>query len=249
VEQACFEKLDIPERNRIRFMIGNLLLKADLLSKNEDKLFEIIGYLNSGYNLIKEEVEKNTLIELNLRASRKAKSSAAYNASLEFLNIAILLFSEDYWQEKYSLAFTLFYEYSEAIYLTGNLDLSIETILVTIPKCINDIDKGKFYNLLLIIYSVQGNFKASYDIMAKSLSMFGIEIEGKDGNQLFLEEVEKIKQKLGNRSYSDLINLPLNTDPTQELINTILIGSAATTYQYAPQLFPFISAKAGQYLP
>lgn len=243
VEQACFEKLDIPERNRIRFMIGNLLLKADLLSKNDDRLFEIIGYLNSGYTLVTEEVEKKNLIELNLRASRKAKSSAAYNASLGFLNIAILLFSEYYWQEKYSLAFTLFYEYSETIYLTGNLDLSIETILATIPKCINDIDKGKFYNLLLIIYSIQGNFKAAYEIMIKSLSMFGIEIEGKDSNEIFLEEVEKIKQKLGNRSYSDLIDLPLNADPIQELINTILIGSAATTYQYVPQLFPFIGAK------
>ncbi|MBK9503561.1 MAG: AAA family ATPase [Leptospiraceae bacterium] len=243
VEQACFEKIDIPERNRIRFTIGNLLLDADLLSENDDRLFEIIGYLNSGYHLITKEAEKCNLLELNLRASRKAKSSAAYNASLEFLSIAISLFSEKYWIEKYSLAFTLFFEYSETIYLTGNLDLSIETILATIPKCINDIDKGKFYNLLLIIYSIQGNFKASYEIMIKSLSMFGIEIEGKDSNELFLNEVEKIKQKMGNRSYSDLIHLPLNEDPTQELINTILIGSAATTYQYVPQLFPFLGAK------
>ena len=80
VEQACFEKIDIPERNRIRFTIGNLLLDADLLSENDDRLFEIISYLNSGYNLITKEAEKCNVLELNLRASRKAKSSTAYNA-------------------------------------------------------------------------------------------------------------------------------------------------------------------------
>ncbi len=243
VQQTCFEKIEVQERNRIRYTIGNLLFNSELISKNDEKLFEITGYFNSGYKLITDESEKNILLELNLRASRKAKSSTAYNASLEFLNIAISLFSEKYWTEKYSFSYTLYFEYSEAIYLTGNLDLSIQTILNTIPKCRDDIDKGNFFNLLLVIYSVQGNFKASYEIMIKSLSMFGIEIEGKDSNQLFLEEVDKIKQKLGNRSYSDLIHLPLNENPTQELINTTLISSAATTYQYVPSLFPYINAK------
>jgi predicted ATPase/signal transduction histidine kinase/CheY-like chemotaxis protein/tRNA A-37 threonylcarbamoyl transferase component Bud32 len=243
VQQACFEKIEPLERNKIRYTIGNLLLNSDIVSKNDEKLFEITGYLNSGYNLITDEVEKNILLELNLRASRKAKSSAAYHSSLEFLNIALLLFSEKYWREKYSLAYSLYFEYSEITYLAGNLDASIQIILDTIPKCKDDIDKGKFYNLLLIIYSIQGNFKASYQIMIQSLSMFGIEIEGKNSKQLFLEEVEKIKQKLGSRAYADLIHLPLNENPIQELINTALISSAATTYQYAPDLFPYFGAK------
>lgn len=243
VQQACFEKIEPLERNKIRHTIGNLLLNSDIIPKNDERLFEITGYLNSGYNLITDESEKSILLELNLRASRKAKSSTAYNSSLEFLNIALLLFSEKYWTEKYSLAYFLYFEFSEITYLAGNLNTSIQIILDTIPKCKDDIDKGKFFNLLLIIYSIQGNFKASYQIMIQSLSMFGIEIEGKDSKQLFLEEVENIKQKLGNRAYADLIHLPLNDNPIQELINTALISSAATTYQYAPDLFPYFGAK------
>ena len=243
VQQACVEKIEAHEINQIRYTIGNLLLHSDLLSKNEDRLFEIIDFLNSGYTLITDETEKTILIELNLKASRKAKSSTAYNSALEFLQVALLLFSENYWVNNYSLAYSLYFEYCEITYLTGNLDLSIQTILDIIPKCTTNIDIGKFFNLLLIIYSVQGNFEESYRIMIRSLKMFGIDIEGEDSNKIFLEEVEKIKYKLKNKSYSDLLNLPLNVDLTQELISTTLINSTATTYQYAPHLFPFIAAK------
>jgi predicted ATPase len=55
----------------------------------EERIFEIVGHLNPGSGLIVNRAERMELARLNLIAGRKAITSNAYGAALEYLNLAI----------------------------------------------------------------------------------------------------------------------------------------------------------------
>ncbi len=243
VQQACQEQIKEEERAHIRLKIGKLLLKSLSSEEKHNRIFEITEHLNAGSHLISDENEKVSLIEMNLSAAERAKHSAAYAASLLYLRKAKELFFDSLWERNFYLSYRLFKEQAEAEHLNGNFENSVDLIEYAEQKCVKNTDKGSLLNLLIIIYSVQGKFDKSYKIIIKILSLFNIEIEGRDSSEIFSEEVSEIRSAMGERSFASLDSLPLISSPEQELIARTLANATATSYQYATHLFPILGAK------
>ena len=243
VQQACFEQMNPSECAYIRLKIGKLLLNSVSSEDMYERIFEITEHLNAGSYLIGDENEKISLIEMNLAAAEKAKQSAAYSSSLLYLRKAGELFYPGLWERKFSLSYRLYKELAEAEHLNGNFENSVELVEYAEQNCANSTDKGNLLNLLITIYSVQGKFDKAYQIIIKILSMFSIQIEGKNSGEIFQEEVREIRSVIGDRSFSSLDSLPLIKDPEQELIARTLANATAASYQYATHLFPLLGAK------
>ncbi|WP_217582291.1 hypothetical protein, partial [Lysinibacillus sp. GbtcB16] len=55
----------------------------------EQRLFDIVNHMNLGSSLLTERQDQINLMEFNLRAGRKAKSSNAYRSALQYYNRAL----------------------------------------------------------------------------------------------------------------------------------------------------------------
>ena len=79
-------------------------------------VFNIIHHLNNGRTLIKTDLEKKQLFELNLIAGKKAKLAAAYDTALNYFKISEGMLSGDYWKNDYKRTLEIYNEIAEANY-------------------------------------------------------------------------------------------------------------------------------------
>ena len=77
---------------------------------------------------------KTESAELNLCAGRKAKTSTAYAAALNYLCLGVNLIGSHAWERAYELTFGLWYERAEAELLIGNFSEAEKFIAVLLKK-------------------------------------------------------------------------------------------------------------------
>ena len=113
VEEAQEEDDGRPGRKRF--------LHAGADSLPDGPLYRVVHHLNAAVDLISAPDERRQLAELDLRASRQARSAAAYDAAWAYCHQGLtLLANGDMWTDAYDLALALHVEGAEAAYLSAH---------------------------------------------------------------------------------------------------------------------------------
>src|SRR5258708_21736270 len=87
----------------------------------EEGVFEIVNQLDYGAELIDSREERERVAELNLMAGKRAKTSTAYAAALNYLSAGRALLGEESWRQRYDLIFSLEYHRAECELPTPHL--------------------------------------------------------------------------------------------------------------------------------
>ena len=122
VQQAAYALIPMEEKQIVHLTVGRLLLESPTPNRSEEKLFDIVQHFNLGSSLIAEGTERIALARLNLSAGRRAKSSTAYEAALDYFKAGVGFLNEKQWASDYDLAFSLHLEPAECHNLCGNFD-------------------------------------------------------------------------------------------------------------------------------
>ena len=95
----------IPEdaRAAAHLRIGRLLSAHTPADKREESIFEIVGQLNRGTELIDSPEEREQLAELNLLAGKRAKAAAAYASALKYLAAGADHLANGAWERRHEL--------------------------------------------------------------------------------------------------------------------------------------------------
>ena len=135
IQQSAYQMLDSIERNQIHAQIGRTYLTLD---DSGDRIFEVVNQLNNSIDDTDGSLtDKLELARLNLDAGRKAKNSAAFQASFRYLRTALAVQGKNVWGN-YELALETHLEAAE------ELDSLIAAIL---KKAANPLDKAKAYEI------------------------------------------------------------------------------------------------------
>jgi predicted ATPase len=122
VQQAAYGLIPGAQKKPVHLDVGRLLLADFSPEGSDDRIFTIINHLNIGGDLVTSGVERLSLARLNLAAGRKAKTSAAYRAAVEYFDSGLGLLDSSSWQSDYELMFPLHLESAECHYLAGAFD-------------------------------------------------------------------------------------------------------------------------------
>jgi|GEM_PF-582118 len=244
VQQAAYSLIPDVQKQTTHLNIGTLLLANLSVNEREERIFEIVNHLNIGSKLITQTSQKEELAKLNLLAGTRAKSSTAYSAALAYITAGMELLSADCWEIDYHLSLTLFKERAEVEYLNGNFAAAECWLQETIGKAKAPLEKAEVYNMAIVQHTLQANYPEAIQAGRQALALINIDLPDADFDIVRDAELAIIQATLKQRSFSELIDLPMMSQPEQKMAIKLLISMGPPTYRSHQRLWSVICAKA-----
>ena len=232
VQEAAYGLIPEAERAPLHYQIGSLLLASADSEQLDETLFETVNHLNIGAALIRDDVERDNLAKLNLRAGLKGKLSTAYASAHDYFGKGLELLPANPWQENYPLAFELHREHAECAYLCGQFKEAEKGFDLLMEKARLTRERGVIYNLRIIQYENMSRFSEAAALGREAVALFDIHFP--DGEVEKLESVDReiasIREMLAGKAVADLVNLPLMQDADMKICMKLLMTMWAPTY-------------------
>ncbi|MGK7921109.1 MAG: AAA family ATPase, partial [Trichodesmium sp.] len=240
VQQAAYSL--IPEQNKqeTHLKIGRLLLDNTGTQEREEKIFEIVNQLNYGRELITEIELREELASLNLRAGIKAKVSTAYKSAISYFQTGINLLTENSWSTQYQLTLTLHESAAEATYLNGDFEAMEKLVDTILEKANNLLDKMKVYEIKIQAYIGMTKLQEALTLGLSVLSLLGISFSTNPTPSDIERCLQKTKANLRGKNISELINLPLLSEPEKLAALRILSALFSIAFVCNPALLPLM---------
>ncbi len=242
VREATYSLISENEQKKYHYKIGKILLERINSDNSQDIIFAVVNQLNLAIDLL-DKSEKNQLIDLNCKAAKKAKASAAYDSALDFFNTSKDLLGDRSWKTDYSLTFFIYKNLSELETLNNNFSESDKLNIYIIEKAESYLDKVEIYTLMIIQYTRLDNQIEALKLLKKVLRRLGIRLPRKPTTLSVLSEMVKIYFLRKGKTIESLLDLPEMKKKKTIFAAKLLYNALALSYNFAPDLFPVIALK------
>ncbi|MBR8841000.1 MAG: GAF domain-containing protein, partial [Stigonema ocellatum SAG 48.90 = DSM 106950] len=176
VQQAAYSLIPTHQKTATHLKIGQLLCENLSQIEQEEKVFDIVGHLNLGIELITQPSERETLAQLNLKAGGKARNSTAYAAAKVYLQTGISLLDSNCWQHRYELTLNLYIAATEAAYLNSDFDNMEDLAAQVLQAAQTILDKVKIYDLKIQYLTAQNRLHNSLELGLQILDELKVQI-------------------------------------------------------------------------
>jgi len=233
IQQAAYSLIPETHRATIHYRIGRLLLSHLSDTTQQERIFEIVGHLNPGTDLVAHPTERLELAQLNLLAARKAMSSIAYTAALSYLNEGIALLPENAWKDYYSLTLELHHNRLEAAYLCTQFDYLEEWCEEVMREATSVLDRVKAYEILVQVRVAQDRQLEAIQLGLEALSHLNVPLLSVDLNDpASLEQLPRLETF---PVVSDMLN------PAYCAALRILVTITPPVHHVKPELYPTVA--------
>src|SRR5262249_19426270 len=153
------------------------------------------------------------LAELNLIAGTRARASTAYASALSYLVAGAALLSDEEWQQRPDMLFTLELQRAECEFLTGELEAAEAHLAVLSSRAADPTNRAAAACLRSDLYTALERSDRAIDVCLDYLRRLGIEWSAHPSADDVQREYERTWSLLGTRQIEDLIDLPFMTAP------------------------------------
>jgi PAS domain S-box-containing protein len=213
VQEAAYSLIPEALRPAVHLRIGRQLAAHIPPKEREEAIFEIVNQLNRGVTLITSAEEREQVAELNLIAGRRAKVSTAYGSALEYLTAGRALLTEESWNYKYELIFSLEHLMAECELLTANMASAEDRLSTLARRAIGSHDFALVTRLRLTLYTTLDQSDRGVKVCLEYLRSGGIGWSPHPTKDEVIREYNRIWSQLGYRQIEELIDLPSMTKP------------------------------------
>lgn len=243
VQQAAYSLIAEDQKQATHLQIGKRLLHNTSAAQQEERLFEILNHFNAGSAIITALEERKHLAELNLRAGRKAKTSIAYGAAVEYLQTGIQLLPSDGWENHYDLILALHQEITEAVYLNTDFDQIEQWATPVLQHAKTLLDTVEVCQTKLIAARAQGHYLEAIHIGLQVLRSLDVEFPEQptpaDVKQAFIAT----QQLWAGRHPLGLLDLPTMSDSHCLAAMQMMTNMISSAYMAVPALLPLLICK------
>jgi PAS domain S-box-containing protein len=248
VQQAAYGLIEPAELPKILLRIGRLLLSRLRPEQLLERLFEVVSDLNAGCDLVQDTAEQLQMVELNITAGRKAYAAAAYRSALQFYRAANRFleapeFAEHLWRDRHELAMRLFKERAECEFLEGNRHEAEKCIQQAVAHAKTALERADALNTLIVQYTLLARYPEAIAVGRQALDVLGISLPGEGYEEARNDEIAQVRQELGSREVSALIELPVMSHPEMLMASKILITLGPPCYRSDQRLWGVIVPK------
>lgn len=243
ITQTAYSMIPRDEIDEFHWKIGVKMYKYYKNDKLNSKLFDILAHMNHGIKYLKSKHEKIQMIELNLKAGKKAKESIAYQVAEEYLVIAEKLLTNLYslnnqdiiWNRYYDISINVYKKLAEIYILTGNYEKSLQVIAMVFFRLNTLMEKVEFQILQLIVYFKLSRYHEIIKLGLKTLSSIGFTIPDQENLKIENKKLEdtisnyldesKLNEFYQNNDMHDLFGILAMNIMTQVVYSVTLSGN------------------------
>ncbi|UCF90470.1 MAG: AAA family ATPase, partial [Desulfobacterales bacterium] len=240
IQQAAYSLIAERERPAVHRQVGQHFLESAPADRKEDRIFDIVNQLNLGRELINNQTDRDELAQLNLKAGKKAKASAAFEAALNYLQTGIRLLGDDKWKRCYNLTLALHTESTEAAYLCGKYGEMVRFSEIVLRNANTLLDKINVYEVKIEAFKAQYKLSEALSIALFVLNELGVKFPERPKKINIIIDLIGTKLAMAGKRIESLVHLPKMGDPIKLASMQILnrVGSAA--YFVKPELLPLV---------
>jgi PAS domain S-box-containing protein len=259
VQEAAYSLVPEPLRDAAHLRIGRLLAAHTSPEKRDEAIFEIVNQLNRGAALITLQKEREQLAELNLIAGMRAKASTAYASALKYLSAGaellagshgpdlgpvardgsqianreshFLLLTSEAWERRHKLAFNLELQRAECEFLTGELAIADQRLMMLSSRAANTVEQSTVTCLRADLYLTLDQSDRAVAVCLDYLRHLGIEWAPHPTAEEAGREYQQIWKNLGGREIEELMELPLMSEP-ESLATLDVLTKVSTPAMY-----------------
>lgn len=243
IQQAAYSLIPPQDKALKHFDIGKTLLSDKDDAGLEDSLFDILNHINQGVHLVSDKGALRNFANLNHRAGKKAKASAAYSSSEKFYDKAAELLGENSFRDYYEFSFSVYLELAEVSYLNGDIEKAESLLELLLKNGTQRLDKANVYISKSIMYLMISNFSASKEACKDALALFDITVPEKITNEILQESFAQLEALRAGRPIAGFFELPQLTNIDQYTIFIIFFNYATPAYYTDQNLWIWIILK------
>ncbi|MBN3922610.1 trifunctional serine/threonine-protein kinase/ATP-binding protein/sensor histidine kinase [Nostoc sp. NMS4] len=242
VQQAAYSLIPDKQKAATHFKIGQLLQQNLSELALEEKVFDLVGHLNLGIELITQQHELEALTQLNLKAGQKARNSTAYTAARIYLQTGIKLLDANCWQYQYELALKLYVTSAEVAYLNGDFAGMEQQATLVLQQAQTIFDKVKIYEIQIAAQTSQSQILEAIAVGRDALSQLGVDLPSVPDEAQIGKALQDLKEQLSGREMAGLVDLPMMSDRTAIAAMQLLGALFSPVLQGMPGLLPLLGA-------
>ncbi|MEG4571434.1 AAA family ATPase [Microcoleus sp. N3A4] len=242
VQQAAYSLIPSHQKTATHLKIGQLLEQNFSELELEEKLFDIVGHLNQGIELITQPQQREALAQLNLKAGQKARNSTAYNAARVYLQTGIEILTANCWQDQYELTLNLHVAATEAAYLNADFDGMEKIAALVLQEAQTILDKIKIYQIQIVAQTAQSKILEAIAVGRDALFQLGVELPTAPDEAKIAKALQTVASLQGDRGIEELVDLPVMSDRHTQAAMQLLGILFSPILQAMPGLLPILSA-------
>ncbi|PTL76235.1 AAA family ATPase [Vitiosangium sp. GDMCC 1.1324] len=227
IQQAAQALIPEEERKAVHLRIGRLLLESLSPEQVREKLFDIVGQLNAGAELIDAPEERLRVARLNAEAGWKAKSSTAHRSAIAWFSAAFELIPGDPWTTDPTLAFKLLLDQATSEFMDGNAAQTRRLVHILLTRTRTPTDIAAVYRLKSDLHLAAGEIQDAVNCLLEGLELLGMPMSPHPSWEEVVAAHNEVWTLIGERSIESLVELPLVTDPHLKAVLSVL-GSLFT---------------------
>ncbi|MCW5317363.1 AAA family ATPase [Nostoc sp. KVJ3] len=242
VQQAAYSLIPDEQKIATHLQIGRLLRQNLSVLELDEKLFDIVGHLNLGKELINQTSEQEVLAQLNFKAGVKARNSTAYSAARIYLQTGIKLLQTNCWQCTYELTLNLYVTAAEVAYLNGDFENMEQLAALVLQQAQTIFDKVKIYAIQIAARTTRSQILEAIAVAREALAQLGVELPVEVDKAKIGEALQDLNHQLQGREITGLIDLPVMSDRTAQAAMQLLGMLFSAVFRGMPDLLPLLSA-------
>ncbi|QRN94701.1 AAA family ATPase [Archangium violaceum] len=230
IQQAARDFIPEQERKVIHLRIGRLLLASLSPEEVQEKLFDVVGQFNAGFELLEAPEERLHVARLNAEAGRRAKASTAFRSAVAYLSKAFQLLPGNPWETEPELAFKLRLEHANCEFMNGNAAEALRLVEELLARTRTRVETAAAYCLKTNILAGTGDLQSAITCLLEGLALMGMPMSPHPTWEEVVAAEEEVRTLLGGRSIESLIELPFTDDPDLEAVMSMLGALFAPSY-------------------
>ena len=219
IREAAYSLSAPADCDAVHLEIGRRLASADP-EHLDANLFDTVNQIARGIELVEGDDELVAFARLFLRAARRAKADSAHDAVLAYIRAGQSLLDrmvEDAWQADYGLCFDLATSRAESELLTGRASEAERTLAGLADRAAGAIDRGTVAALRVTVYLALDDSARAIETGLAYLREDGTDWPRHPSREAATSAYERLMASIEPRAIGDLIDLPLITDPHQQV--------------------------------
>ncbi|MCY1077341.1 trifunctional serine/threonine-protein kinase/ATP-binding protein/sensor histidine kinase [Archangium lansingense] len=222
IQQAAHDLIPAQERKAVHLRIGRLLLAGQSPEEVHEKIFDVVGQLNAGVDLISDEGERHRVARLNAEAGWKARSSTAFRSAANFFALAFSLIPGEPWETDPELAFKLQLDRAHSEFMSGNAAEARRLVEELRPRARARVDMAAVYRLESDLLLAANEIQGAKSCLLEALAQLGMPLPPHPSRKEVVAANEEVWTLLGDRPIEQLVELPLMTDPDIKAVMNVL---------------------------